>query len=154
MAVKNKGGRPPIYTNPEDLEFKISEYFEYIKGEFVERETINTITFQTEVVKEWIREPERITVTGLALFLGFADRQSLQDYKKKAKFSFPIKRALTRVEQAYESNLHERNSTGAIFALKNFGWSDKSQIDIDHTSKGESIVWHEEKTYVDRKDTE
>jgi len=50
MADKSKGGRPPIYKNPEDLSSRIDEYFEYVKGEFIEKETINTITFQTEFV--------------------------------------------------------------------------------------------------------
>lgn len=154
MAEKNKGGRPPIYKEVEHLSNKIDEYFTYVQGEYIERETINPITFQDEFIKEWIREPERITVTGLALFLGFADRQSLQDYKKKPKFSFPIKRAMTKVEQAYENFLFEKNSTGAIFALKNFGWTDKSQVDVDHTTAGQPMQWVETKTYVEGKDTE
>ena len=140
MAERNKNGRPPIYKDSQYLSDKIDEYFIYVQGEYVEKETVNPITFQDGIVKEWIREPERITVTGLALYLGFADRQLLQDYKKKPKFSFPIKRAMTRVEQEYENYLFERNPTGAIFALKNFGWSDKSQVDVDHTSKGESMA--------------
>jgi hypothetical protein len=154
MAEKNKGGRPPIYKDVEDFAAKIDEYFEWVKGEYVDEQIVNVITLEPEFIKRWIREPERVTLTGLALFLGFESRQSLQDYKKKPKFSYPLKRALTRVEQQYENFLFERNSTGAIFALKNFGWTDKSQVDVDHTSKGESIVWQETKTYVDRKDAE
>ena len=154
MAEKNKGGRPPIYKNAEDLSDKIDEYFEFVQGEYIDRETINPITFQEEIVKEWIRQPERITVTGLALFLGFESRQSLQDYKKKPKFSYPIKRALTRVEQEYENYLFERNPSGAIFALKNFGWADKSQVDVDHTTAGQPMQWVETKTYVEGKDAE
>jgi hypothetical protein len=99
------------------------------------------------MIKNWIREPERITINGLALFLGFESRQSLYDYKEKKQFSYPIKRALSKVEQQYENQLFERNPAGAIFALKNFGWRDKQEI--DHTSKGESIVWNEVKTYED-----
>jgi hypothetical protein len=140
MAGNNKGGRPPIYKDADELASKIDEYFQYVKGEYVDEETINPLTFEPEFLKRWIREPERITVTGLALFLGFESRQSLQDYKKKPKFSYPIKRALTKVEQQYENYLFERNSTGAIFALKNFGWTDKSQVDVDHTSKGQSMT--------------
>ena len=154
MPAKNKGGRPPIYKNPEDLSNKIDEYFIYVKGEYIEKETTNVVTFETETYKEWIRVPERITVTGLALFLGFADRQSLQDYKKKPKFSFPIKRAMTRIEQEYESNLFGRNVAGSIFALKNFGWTDKSQVGIDHTTGGQPMQWAETKTYVEGKGTE
>jgi len=147
MAEKNKGGRPPIYKNPDDLAAKIDEYFEFIKGEKISKKIENLKTGDIEVVDVWIRYPERITITGLALFLGFADRQSLQDYKKRPKFSFPIKRAMTRIEQGYENQLFERNPAGAIFALKNFGWKDKSEVDIDHTSGGDKIQWVENKTY-------
>jgi len=112
MAEKNKGGRPPLYKNADDLSDKIDEYFEYVQGEYTEQLTTNLITFADEIVKVWIREPERIAVTGLVLYLGFESRQSLQDYKKKLKFSYPIKRALTRVEREYENFLFERNPSG------------------------------------------
>ena len=41
-----------------------------------------------------------------------------------------IKNARTRIEQHYEELVQEGNS-GAIFALKNFGWSDKQET--EHT---------------------
>ncbi len=31
----------------------------------------------------------------------------------------------------YEKRLLDKNPTGAIFALKNFGWTDKQQVDAD-----------------------
>ena len=37
------------------------------------------------------------------------------------------------------------NTTGAIFALKNMGWKDKSEVE---QSGGLAINWHEEKTYI------
>lgn len=145
--MRAKAGRPPKYNNADDLAFKIEQYFEYVKGEFEEIESLDPMTFKTIIIKHWIREPERITINGLALFLGFESRQSLYDYKEKKQFSYSIKRALTKIEQQYENQLFERNPAGAIFALKNFGWRDKQEI--DHTSKGESIVWNEVKTYKD-----
>ena len=33
------------------------------------------------------------------------------------------------VEMEYEKKLGSTTPTGSIFALKNFGWSDKSQVD-------------------------
>ena len=60
-------GRPKIYDNPEELQDAVDLYFE---------ET----------------SPTEVTITGLALFLGFADRQSLYDYEKNDQFSCIIKR--------------------------------------------------------------
>lgn len=61
-------------------------------------------------------------------------------------------RAVKRIEAKIEANLlsqaltNKVNSAVAIFVLKNkYKWSDKQEV--DHTSKGESIVWNEVKTY-------
>lgn len=67
--------------------------------------------------------------SGLALHLGFESRKSLWEYGQKPEFSNPVKRALLRIEQHYEDNLLSKNATGAIFALKNFQWTDKQEID-------------------------
>ena len=147
-------GRPPKYSNADELSVKIDEYFIFVQGEKITKQVLDPKTGELNEVDVWIRHPERITVTGLALFLGFADRQSLQDYKAKKQFSFPIKRAMTRIEQEYENQLFERNPSGAIFALKNFGWRDKTEVDVDHTTGGDPIQWNEVKTYTAGKDAE
>jgi hypothetical protein len=72
-----------------------------------------------------------ITISGLVLYLGFCDRQSFYDYEKKPDFSCTIKRARTFIEMEYEHLLRTQSSTGAIFALKNFGWVDKSELDMN-----------------------
>lgn len=95
-------GRPPKYETPEELEKKIDEYFE-------------------DVTKP--------TITGLALFLGFESRQSFYDYEKNGNFSYIIKRARLHIESIYEESLHSQSCTGAIFALKNFGWKDKQEVE-------------------------
>jgi len=113
-ALGNTGGQPPKYSNAEDLQNKIIEYFEYVE--------------QTE--------DEIVTIVGLALYLGFCSRQSLYDYVKKDEYSYIIKRALAIVEKKYEKRLSSQTCTGAIFALKNMGWEDRQSIDqttIDKT---------------------
>lgn len=129
-------GRPAHFENEADLKSKIDEYFQYIEGEF---EIIEGVNNEGEAYKERIclREPENATITGLALFLGFESRQSVYDYEKNGEFSYTIKKARLHVENSYEKALLSKNSTGAIFALKNFGWSDKQEI--DHTTKGQSL---------------
>lgn len=100
-------GRPSIWNDPEAFDRAVDEYFE-------NKETVHT----------W---------TGLAIHLGFESRQSLQDYKEKEGFSYPIKRALLKIEEKYEKALFNKNAAGPIFALKNFNWKDKQEITHDHT---------------------
>lgn len=105
-----KVGRPPMFESPEQMQGLIDEYFEYIRSE---------------------NEPP--TITGLCLYLGFESRQSFYAYGEKEEFSYTIKRSRMMIENSYERNLSISNSpTGSIFALKNLGWSDKTEIDNTH----------------------
>lgn len=94
--------RPAIWEDPEAFEKAVDYYF------------------NLDIRHTW---------TGLAIHLGFESRQSLEDYKKKEGFSYPIKKALLKIEAQYESCLFDRNPAGAIFALKNFGWKDKHEVE-------------------------
>jgi hypothetical protein len=111
-------GRPRIYDNVDELDKAIRLYLS--------------------------KNKTKLTVTGLALHLGFESRQSFYDYEKDGEFSYTIKKARLTIEAFYEENLLSRNAPGAIFALKNFGWSDKQEL--EH-SGNMAINWHEEKTY-------
>lgn len=105
FAIGNKGGAPPVFNTPEELQNKVNEY--------LEKFPLGTRT-----------------VTGLALDLGFESRQSLYDYEKRDEFSYIIKRAKMEIENSYEVSLYGKNPTGPIFALKNMGWADRSEIDL------------------------
>jgi len=109
--MKDKGGRPRLYDNAEALQREVDAYFD--------------------------NEVKAPTITGLALWLGFESRQSFYDYEKEGEFSYTIKKARLRIEERYEQRLHGNSPAGAIFALKNFGWTDRQEI--DHTTKGEKI---------------
>lgn len=122
FAIGNNGGRPPHFESPEALEKMINEYFNHPSHEFI---TIGETTFQ--------KEP--ITITGLALYLGFESRTSFYDYEKHEEFSYIIKKARLKVESEYEAKLSRNNPTGSIFALKNMGWKDTSEIK-HHIPKG------------------
>lgn len=74
---------------------------------------------------------EPVLLTGLALALGFSDTQALYDYRGYEEFAHPVRRALTRVEMEYEKHLRSGGGTGAVFALKNFGWKDKQETDLN-----------------------
>lgn len=119
FALGNTGGRPPYFKNVADLEQRIQEYFNSCVPEM----------FGDQVI---LNAP---TVTGLALYLGFAQRKSLLDYKENQEFCNTIKRAISCVENAYEQRLSANNPTGAIFALKNMGWVDKQEVEQTGSQK-------------------
>lgn len=99
-------GRPRLYKTPEDFDAKVDEYYHFCK-----------------------ESEEPVTWTGLALFLGFSSRKSIDEYEKYDGFSHSVKRAKLLVEWAYEKRTLGNNAAGPIFVLKNMGWSDKQEID-------------------------
>ena len=113
VSVKQKEtrGRKPLFETPEQMQKSIELYFQTTDG--------------------------KKTITGLAYHLGFESRQSFYDYEKDTLFSYIIKRARLRIEMIYEGILQGNNSTGSIFALKNLGWKDESNIDL--SNKGEKF---------------
>ena len=117
-----------IYRTTEELEKKIDEYFETCQDKVVYAEDGNPAVdkYGNPVV---IQNPP--TVSGLAIFLGFADRRSLYDYKEREIFSYTIKKAITRIEEYAEQHLYQGKATGAIFWLKNHGWVDKQENDVN-----------------------
>ena len=116
---KHPWWRPPLFATQEELQEKIDEYFE----PWYRKKKITSST--------WIEfEIPAITTSDLALYLGFESRQSIYDYSNREEFSYIIKKALFFIEREYEEKLlYSTNSTGAIFALKNMWWKDKTEVD-------------------------
>lgn len=100
-------GRPPFYSTIEELNKAIAGYFDI----------------------HLTKTGERPTITGLALYLGFTSRQAILNYEEKPDFVDAIKKAKLRIEASYEQAIYNGNAAGPIFALKNFGWTDKQEID-------------------------
>lgn len=106
-----KTGRPLKYNTAEELDAAIDAYF-----------------------AERTEDKLPPTISGLALYLGFADRQSLYDYKGREEFSCIIKKAITKIEDFAEGMLFSGlPATGAIFWLKNHKWTDKTVQDVNVT---------------------
>lgn len=84
---------------------------------------------------------EPVTLTGALLHLGLYSRTSLLDYEGYEGFSEPVKRLRALVAQEYEKRLHGNSPTGAIFALKNMGWSDKQELEHSGPDGGPVILW-------------
>jgi len=97
-----KVGRPLKFGTRKELEEAIDKYFE------------------DTPFKDY-------SVTGLALIIG--SKQLLDDYQKRKDFGDIVKRAKLIVENSYELSLREHGRSGDIFALKNFGWSDKTEVE-------------------------
>lgn len=109
-------GKKAFYNSPEELETKITEYFTqtYKRGKFTP------------------------TVSGMTFYLGFESRSSLADYcKRDEAYSYIIHKAKKFIENCYEGQLYTQSSSGAVFALKNMGWKDKTETDI--TTGGEKL---------------
>lgn len=140
--VHDGPGQPPLFKTAAQLQAKVDEYFEYIKGEFVDLSDIDPDNL-TPV--KWIRHPEPASIVALALYLGFCSRQSLFDYEQRPQYSYVIKKARARVEAAYEKNLSGQTPTGSIFALKNMGWRDKTETEHSGTVAVKQITGMEVK---------
>lgn len=109
-ALGNNGGRPRTYETPEDLEMKVMGFFE------------------EAAENKW-----DLTITGLALYLGFTSRNMLYEYSAREEFSGIIKRAQLAIENGYEHGLHTFKYGGAVFALKNMGWKDQQDQNVTQT---------------------
>lgn len=124
-------GRPPMFETPEAMQAAIDDYFE--KGVTIKRIIVGKPPKQETI------EIEVPTITGLCYYIGFESRQSFYAYEKKPEFSYTVKKARLFIEKHYEEMLQTGNTTGAIFALKNFDWSDKQEIEQKSTIKDERI---------------
>ncbi|HRG79450.1 MAG TPA: terminase small subunit [Cyclobacteriaceae bacterium] len=106
-------GRPLLFKDAETLQLEIDKYFASTKKE------------------EW-------TITGLAISLN-TSRETLINYQEREQFFDTIKKAKDMVENSYEIDLKKKGHSGSIFALKNFGWLDKQEINQKTTFKDDRI---------------
>lgn len=110
-----KAGRKLKYKTPEEMQEAMEGYF--------------------------AQNPDRPTISGLALYLGFVDRQSMYDYKDRPAFSDIIKSAMARIEAKHEENIYTTGAAGSIFWLKNRGWTDQQQIQHSGGINIKPIEW-------------
>ena len=68
------------------------------------------------------------TLAGLALTVG--SHQLISDYNKREGYTEYLKRARALVEQSYEHSLRRNGRAGDIFAMKQFNWKDKKEIEL------------------------
>lgn len=118
FAVGNKGGRPPKFKTPKELE---------------------------EVIELYIEDCKPLKMPNKAGFCVFSriHRDTYVEYKgnKDKEFSDAIKRFEAVVEEAWVQRLAGNSPTGAIFYLKNaFSQDFRDKVETDITSGGEKIT--------------
>ena len=136
-----KTGRPPKFKSKEEMQKKIDEYFKECEGQIL-RDAYGNPEFD-KYGHPIIVGVKPLTITGLAVALGFSSRQSLLNYQGKKEFLDTITRARTRVEQYVEESLFYKDSAnGAKFSLANNfeGWKEKKQVEAEVNSEVEINV--------------
>lgn len=111
-----KNGRPPLYNSAEELEKLIDAYF-----------------------KDCDKRQRPPTIAGIAYWLGM-DRKSIYNYEKKEKFFHIIKRARDKILSNLEEEMILRGNGGTIFLAKNYGYSDKQEIEQNTTIKSDGFL--------------
>lgn len=130
-AEPNKGGRPPYYTTKEEMQVLIDKYFEESKGKMLLDAEDNPVLNKGYPI---FIDAYPLTITGLALALGFTSRQSLLNYQDKPEFVDTLTRAKLKIEEYANQRLYDRDGVqGAKFTLINnyTGYADKQ--DIEHS---------------------
>jgi len=110
------GGRPLKYQTVKELQMLINLYFARCR-----------------------RNHEPLTITGLGLSFGLS-RQQLIEYRNRDEFHDALKEARMRIEHDYELSLRRNGRAGDIFGLKNFGWRDQKDSNINVTMTPEAWI--------------
>lgn len=106
-------GRPPKFATVEALQAGIDAYF-----------------------AECVAKDMPITITGLALALDTSREVLMYVERGTGPYSNPlfsdaIKRAKLRCQNYAENHLFSgKNPAAGIFALKNYGWSDRQELEL------------------------
>ena len=122
MTKRNKG-RPPLYKTPDALRAAVDRYFESCTG--VPVYTPDGLPVLTRTGVQVMAGETPPTVAGLAYALGFHDRHTFTEQRKRGPaFLEVVQYARLRVEEYAERRLYDPVSfRGAAFVLQScFGW--------------------------------
>ncbi|MEG2074088.1 MAG: terminase small subunit [Angelakisella sp.] len=131
QPAKHPGGAPPMYKTVEQMQEKIDEYF--IRCEGIPMLDENGKPIVTKMGIAYKVQPKPLTITGLALALGFSSRQALMNYQVKDQFNAAVMRAKARCEEYAEGRLFDKDgANGAKFSLANNfkDWKEKNESQI------------------------
>ena len=134
--IMSNAGRPPKYKTKEELQEKIDAYFKECEGRVLYDAEGNPILDKWGSPVIFGQRP--LTITGLALALGFNSRQALLNYQDREEFNDTVTRAKAKIEQYAEERLFDKDgANGAKFSLTNNfkGWAEKQQIEAEVNSE-------------------
>ncbi len=97
MSQGQGGGRPLKFTDPDDLERRINEYFDHCDNGRITQ----TVTKRGDLVEHRKRIP--YTMEGLAVWLDCSG-ETIRNYGKSGKFFETISRARDRIHQNWIEN--------------------------------------------------
>lgn len=80
-------------------------------------------------VHRYFEENDEWTMAGLYLYLGIG-KSKYDRLRKKPEYKDAVDYAQAKLQDQYERQLMGGKPTGAIFALKNMGWSDQAKIEL------------------------
>jgi len=140
-------GRPPKFKTVEELQTAIDAYFESCYANVIVKDKDGHACMGEDgkIIRE-MQQIEPFTITGLALALD-TSREVLMDIESQTSkvytdaFSDALKRAKLRCQNYAEKHVFTgKNPAGGIFALKNYGWRDKTEVDLDLSGDGLQII--------------
>lgn len=132
---KHAGGRPPYYNTKEEMQLLIDKYFEDSKGKMLLDHDDNPILNKGYPIYV---DSYPLTITGLALALGFTSRQAILNYQDKPEFVDTLTRAKLYIENYANQRLYDKEGVqGAKFTLTNNyeGYKEKTETDLNVTGK-------------------
>lgn len=118
---KHPGGRPPIWSSPEDLQEQIDKYYAWAK-----------------------KNKKPLTIERLAVFLEI-DRHTVLKYGEKDKFYSTVKKARDMILASKADMLNSLGGvkTGIIFDLKNnHGFVDKQELQHSGSITVERVMFN------------
>lgn len=111
-------GRKLRFPTPESMQEAIDAYFKDCAGEPL-TDADGQLVFNKYGEPVFINV-KPLTVTGLALALGFTTRQSLLDYQGRGKYKEIVEAAKLKIENYAEMRLYDKDGwNGAKFNLQN-----------------------------------
>ena len=138
MDSSNQVGRPKKYSNAEQMQCIIDEYFKSCMKRKMHASGMPVTDANGNYIYEFYRPP---TMSGLAVALDI-DRKTLLNYSKDDQFFHTILRARMKIEMFTEEKLFEKETcNGSKFSLSNnFGWSEKQEVKADVSKKLEDVL--------------
>jgi hypothetical protein len=109
MELVSRIGRPLKFPDPQEIIDRANEYFQ-----------------------RSIEAESKITITGLALYIGFVSRKQMIEYERRPEYRNAISRAKQTVAEYYENlaTTPGMSPQGAIFLLKNLDFTDGQSLEL------------------------